>query len=222
MGAGDLEHAGADVARGDHVVAEQHQEALAGNGVGHRADGVAQPLGLVLVAEVHGQVAGLGNGVGVAVLAALAKQRLQRAVGLEVAEQLGLAGRGHDDGAVDLLGLQRLLDHVLDDRLVEHREHLLGGALGRRQEAGAEAGCGDDSLHGLPFVHAFMTRINNGLFAHKQLSHSPTGYRPNACALPPFEKMQLKYAPSDYLTRPHQRIEEAGHQKRRPGEPDLL
>ena len=108
---------------------------------------MAEAARLVLVAEVHGHVAGMGDGVGVAGLAALAQQGLERAVGLEVVEQLGLAGARHDDGAVDLLGVEGLLHHVLDDRLVEDRQHLLGGALGGGQEAGAEAGGGDDSLH---------------------------------------------------------------------------
>ena len=40
----------------------------------------------------------------------------------------------------------RLLDHVLDGRLVDDRQHLLGLGLGGRQEAGAEAGGGDDGL----------------------------------------------------------------------------
>ena len=52
---------------------------------------MAEAARLVLVAEVHGHVAGVGDGVGVACLAALAQQGLQRAVGLEVAQQLGLA-----------------------------------------------------------------------------------------------------------------------------------
>ena len=153
MGAGDLEHLVADVLGGDHVVAQQDQEGLAGAGVGGGADGVAQAARLVLVAEVHGHVAGVGDSVGVACLAALAQQGLQRAVGLEVAQQLGLAGARHDDGGVDLLRVEGLLHHVLDDRLVEDRQHLLGGALGGGQEAGAEAGGGDDSLHELSFQH---------------------------------------------------------------------
>ena len=40
----------------------------------------------------------------------------------------------------------RLLDHVLDARLVDEREHLLGRRLGGREEAGAEPGGGDDGL----------------------------------------------------------------------------
>ena len=156
MRAADLEHLGADVARGNHVVAQQHQEGLIGAGIGRAADGVSQPLGLVLVAEVDGHAAGIGHGVGVGGLAALAQQRLERAVRLEVAEQLWFAGRGDDDGAVNLSGLQGLLHHVLDHGLVQHGEHLLGSALGGGQEAGAETGGGDDGLHSgeSPFARA--------------------------------------------------------------------
>ena len=39
-----------------------------------------------------------------------------------------------------------LLDRVLDDRLVDQRQHLLGLRLGRRQEAGAPAGGGEDGF----------------------------------------------------------------------------
>ena len=141
---GTLEHLGADVAGEHHVVAEQDEEGLAGAGVRGGADGVAEALGLVLVAEVDGHVAGLGDSVGVGGLAALAQEVLERAVGLEVGEQLGLVGGGGDDGAIDVRGLEGLLDHVLDDGLVEDGEHLLGGALGTGEEEGAETSGGDD------------------------------------------------------------------------------
>ena len=89
----------------------------------------------------------MGNGISVGVLTALAKQVLERTVGLEVAQQLGLAGRGDDDGVVDLFGSKRLLNDILDDGLVEHRQHLFGRALGARQKTRAKTGGGDDCLH---------------------------------------------------------------------------
>ena len=153
-----------NIARGDDVVAQQDQEALAGHGVGDGADGVAQAARLVLVAEVDGHLARGGHGVGVGLLAALAQQPLEGLVGLEVSQQLGLAGARHDDGGVDLLRVEGLLHHVLDDRLVEDRQHLLGGALGGGQKAGTEAGGGDDSLHAEhPFINInspIMNMIN--------------------------------------------------------------
>ena len=43
-------------------------------------------------------------------------------------------------------GLARLVDDVLDQRPVDHRQHLLRHRLGGGQEAGAEAGDGENSL----------------------------------------------------------------------------
>ena len=55
-------------------------------------------------------------------------------------------------------GRDRLLDHVLDGRLVDDRQHLLRLGLGGREEAGAQAGGGDDGLadggHGAPCLLA--------------------------------------------------------------------
>ena len=51
------------------------------------------------------------------------------------------------DDTVDFLGVECLLDDVLDDGLIEDRQHLLGSALRAGQEAGAEARSGDDGLH---------------------------------------------------------------------------
>ena len=46
---------------------------------------------------------------------------------------------GDEDEMLDA-GLARLVDHVLDQRPVDHRQHLLGHRLGGGQEAGAETG----------------------------------------------------------------------------------
>ena len=43
-------------------------------------------------------------------------------------------------------GGDRLLDRVLDDRLVDERQHLLGLRLGGGQEPGAPAGGGEDGF----------------------------------------------------------------------------
>ena len=89
----------------------------------------------------------MGNSIGVSILTALAQQILKRTIGLEVAQQLGLTRRGNDDGVIDLLGVERLLNDILDDRLVEHRQHLFGRALSARQKTRAKTGGGDDCLH---------------------------------------------------------------------------
>lgn len=108
---------------------------------------MTEALGLVLITEVDRHTARMGDGVGVGVLTALAQQVLERTIGLEIAQQLGLTGRGNDDGIVDFLGVERLLDDVLNDGLVEHRQHLFGRALGARQKTRAKTGGGDDCLH---------------------------------------------------------------------------
>ena len=146
---GDGKHLVADVAVGHNVVAQKNQEVLPRHSVSGRANGVTETLGLVLIAEVDRHTARMGDGVGISILAALAQQVLERTIGLEVAQQLGLAGRGDDNGVVDLLGVERLLDDVLDDWLVEHRQHLFGRALGARQKTRAKTGGGDDCLHSI-------------------------------------------------------------------------
>ena len=143
----DREHLVADVAIGHHIVAQQNKEVLARNSVGSRANGMAQALGLILIAEVDRHVASVGNGIGILGFSALAQEVLEGAIGLEVAQQLGLSRRGDDDDTVDFLGVKRLLDDVLDDGLIEDRQHLLRSALRAGQEAGAEARSGDDGLH---------------------------------------------------------------------------
>ena len=105
---------------------------------------MTQAQGLALEAEVHGKGAGLLDGVGVGLLAAGAQQVLKGQVRGEVAHNLGLGLGRDDDALVHLLRRQGLLDDVLDDRLVQHRQHLLGRHLGARQKAGAQAGGGDD------------------------------------------------------------------------------
>ena len=56
----------------------------------------------------------------------------------------------------------RLLDAVLDDRLVDQRQHLLGLRLGGRQEARAEAGGGEDGLANRRVGHHFI--VTQGTF----------------------------------------------------------
>ena len=82
MGGGDLEHAAADVARGDHVVAEQHEEGLAGDWrrprSGWRGPGRS---GLYWKRKSTGRGAGAGDPVGAAGLAAGAQELLEGGVG---------------------------------------------------------------------------------------------------------------------------------------------
>ena len=67
----------------------------------------------------------------------------ERALELELAVEMvlddALVAAGDEDEMLDA-GLARLVDHVLDQRPVDHRQHLLRHGLGGRQEPGAEPG----------------------------------------------------------------------------------
>src|SRR5690349_14537124 len=70
-----------------------------------------------------------------------------------------LAAAGDEDELLDS-GLARLLDGILDHRLVHDRQHLLGDGLGGRQEAGPHAGNGENSLaDGSGSGHVFFRRV---------------------------------------------------------------
>src|SRR5262245_28784300 len=56
-----------------------------------------------------------------------------------------LVAAGDEDEMLDA-GFTRLVDHVLDQRAVDHRQHFLGHGLGGRQEAGAETGDREDGF----------------------------------------------------------------------------
>ena len=56
-----------------------------------------------------------------------------------------LVAAGDEDEMLDP-GFARLVDHVLDDRPVDYREHLLGHRLGGGQKPGAEARNREHSL----------------------------------------------------------------------------
>ena len=75
-------------------------------------------------------------------LAARLEEGLELDGDVEVILDRVLAAAGDEDDVVDA-GRDRLLDAVLDDRLVDERQHLLRLRLGGGQEAGAEAGGGE-------------------------------------------------------------------------------
>ena len=56
-----------------------------------------------------------------------------------------LAAAGDEDDVVDA-GRDRFFDAVLDDRLVDERQHFLGLRFGGGEESGAEAGGGEDGF----------------------------------------------------------------------------
>ena len=82
------------------------------------------------------------------------QQVLQLEADIEVIFDGGLAPAGHDDDVLDA-GVNRLLDAVLNDRLIHDGQHFfrlrLGGGQKARPEAcGGENGFADFSQHKLP------------------------------------------------------------------------
>src|SRR5439155_740830 len=140
-----LAHAGRRRAA-DDVVAEEHtKRLLADEGAGAR-DGVAQAQRLLLPQVRDGRQ--LGDRLDLCQLlhlAAIVQVVLQLEGGVEVVLDRALAAAGDDD---DLLQPRRhrLLDDVLDGRLVDEGQHLLGLGLGRGQEPRAETGRGEDAF----------------------------------------------------------------------------
>jgi hypothetical protein len=114
----------------------------------------AERLALPDVGEVD-QVGDAADGLELIELPLLLEERLQLHVDVEVILDRVLAAPGDQDHVVDAGG-QRLFDAVLDGRLVDEGQHLFRLRLGRRQEAGAEAGGGE---HGLADGGIHRTRV---------------------------------------------------------------
>ena len=133
-------------ALGHEVVRQEHGEGLVADVEAGHADGVAEPARLVLADEVDVRHLADGQDLGQRlVLAAAREGRLELGRAVEVVLDRLLGPAGHDE---DVLDARRhgLLDDVLDPRLVDQGDHLLGRRLGGREEAGAEPRGGDDCL----------------------------------------------------------------------------
>src|ERR1035437_1575811 len=121
------------------IVGEDHRERLVAHEIPRRQHGVAQAQ-LFLLADV-GHLGEVGDGPYLAQLVDFAtrlEELLELEVDFEVILDRPLLAAGDDDDLLDT-GLDRLFDAVLDDRLVNEREHLLRLCLGGREEAGAPA-----------------------------------------------------------------------------------
>jgi hypothetical protein len=120
----------------DQVVAEQDREGLVAHVPLGRRDGVpeAQRVALTDVVD-RGHVRDLSDLLELVELALGLQEVLELERPVEVVDDRVLAPAGDDDD-VGQAGPNGLLDHVLDGRLVQQRQHLLGLRLGRRKEAG--------------------------------------------------------------------------------------
>ena len=106
---------------------------------------------LLLLADVGdlGEVADLAHLAEHLDVALLLEQVLQLEGEVEVVLDRPLLAAGDDDDLLDA-GRDGLLDRVLDDRLVDQRQHLLGLRLGGGEEPRAPAG---GRKHGLADAH---------------------------------------------------------------------
>ncbi len=67
------------------------------------------------------------------VLAALRKRIVELELDIEMVFDDRLVAAGHEDEMLDA-GLARLIDHILNDRPVDDRQHFLGNGLGGREK----------------------------------------------------------------------------------------
>ena len=130
----------------DDVVGEQHGEGFVADEFARHEHGVAEAERFFLanVGDVHhvGDVADDLEQVG---LAALLEHFLEFVADVEVVFDGLLAASGDDDDLV-AAGSHGLFDAVLNDRLVDDGQHFFGLSFGCGQEAGAEAGGGEDGF----------------------------------------------------------------------------
>ena len=87
------------------------------------------------------------------VLAALGKRVVELELDVEMVLDDRLVAAGHEDEVLDA-GLARLVDHILDHRTVDDRQHLLRHRLRRRQKPRTQSCyrkyCLADSFHEAP------------------------------------------------------------------------
>ena len=124
----------------DHVVGQDDRERLVADellGHQHRV-AQAQLLLLAHVADLD-HVADLPHAPEHLDVALVLEQVLELVVVVEMVLDRPLLAAGDDDHLLDAGG-DCLLDAVLDDRLVDQRQHLLGLRLGRGQESRPPAG----------------------------------------------------------------------------------
>ena len=137
-----LDHLRKAARRVEHqLVRQQHRERLVADDVARAPHRVAEAERRLLPGEAHG--AGFGLALRQNLLLGLLAARRQRGVELEHAVEMildhALVAAGDEDEMFDA-GLPGLVDHILDQRLVDDGQHFLGHRLGGGQDAGAEAG----------------------------------------------------------------------------------
>ncbi len=127
---------------------KQQRERLVADQFARAPHRVAEAERLLLTREARGAGSGQVLATGARdrlVSLALAQRHLQLELAVEMVLDDALVAPGDEDEMLDA-GLPRLVDDMLDHRPVDHRQHLLGHGLGGGQEAGPEAGDGEDGF----------------------------------------------------------------------------
>ena len=130
-----------------HHVRQQHRERLVADDLARAPDGVAEAERRLLAGERaiarRGEVAEQRLQL---LDFAAPSQRVLKLVGdVEMILDHRLVAAGDENEMLDA-GRHRLVDDVLQDRPVDHRQHLLRHAFGGGQEAGAETGDRQDGF----------------------------------------------------------------------------
>lgn len=140
----------------DDFVAEDDGERLVADQVLGAEDGMAQPqrFGLADITEVR-QVRNMPDLVKDLPLAAALEIFFEFERAVEVIFDRTFSSSGNDDDVFDA-GCDGLLHDVLNQRLVDQREHLFGRGFGSGEKACAQSSSGNN---GLTYIHAHHRAI---------------------------------------------------------------
>ena len=159
--AGSLDHLLQAARRIQHqFVRQHHRERLVADDVARAPDRVAEAERRLLAGEARGAGLGLVARQNV-LLGLLVAARGERGVELEHPVEMildhALVAPGDEDEMLDA-GFLGLVDHILDQRLVDDGQHFLRHRLGGGQDAGAETGDRED---GFADFHGMIEGLGN-------------------------------------------------------------
>ena len=124
----------------DQVIGQMHEEWFVADGGSRAKYGVAKAQGRTL-ADIDAGYAGWHDALyrrEQLVLTGRGQRLLQFGIRIEVVFDRPFGAPGDKD-QLGGTGIQRLLDRVLNQRLVDDRQHFLRASLGRRQESSSPA-----------------------------------------------------------------------------------
>ena len=124
-------------------VGQQQRERLVADQFARAPHRVAEPERLLLAGEARraGRRQIAREKIERLALLPLEQRHFQFELAVEMIFDDAFVAAGDEDEMLDA-GLARLVDDMLDQRPVDHRQHFLRHGLGRRQEPGAETGDG--------------------------------------------------------------------------------